>query len=63
MEEYRKLYEALLENGELQSFCRTMTGSWEKDKKSFIKQQTDLEAIANGINVNFDLDELEEHFD
>lgn len=52
MENYKKLYEALLENGELQDFCKDMTGDWEKDKKSFYKQQVELEDLINGYTIN-----------
>jgi hypothetical protein len=59
---FKKLYEALAESGELQDFCRNMTGVWEKDKKSFIKQQTELENIANNLHVNLDLDDEFEQY-
>ena len=50
----KKLYEVLLESGELQDFCPSMTGVWEKDKKSFIQQQTELEELAKGFTIDYD---------
>ena len=57
---YKKLYEVLLESGELQDFCQDMTGVWEKDKKSFIEQQTELENLTKDFIV--DIHGEEEYF-
>lgn len=58
---YKKLYEVLLESGELQDFCPNMTGVWEKDKKSFIEQQEELESLTKDFTV--DIDGEEEYID
>lgn len=46
--QYKLLYKSLLEEGNLPNYY---TGIWEEDKKSFIKEQEDLE---NNI-INFDI--------
>lgn len=50
-ENYKKLYTYLLEQGEIRGVKR-FTGDWEIDREKFIKQQTELENIANVIDVD-----------
>lgn len=45
MEHYKNLYTALLESGELKMRFPKMTGEWEKDSKTFINKQKDLEDL------------------
>lgn len=45
MEDYKPLYEMMLEAGELKIVFPRMTGEWEKDKKIFIQKQKDLESL------------------
>ena len=54
MNRYKQLYDCLLESKELYV---GMTGDWEKDKKEFIKQQQELEDLANLKIVDIDEDE------
>lgn len=57
MKRFKKLYDCLLESDELYS---GMTGDWEKDKDRFIREQKELEELANLTQI--DLDAEEEHF-
>lgn len=57
MKRFKKLYECLLESDELYS---GMTGDWDKDKDRFIREQKELEELANLTQI--DLDTEEEHF-
>lgn len=57
MNRFKKLYDYLLESEELHD---GMTGDWEKDKKKFIREQKELEELANLTQI--DLDTEEEYF-
>jgi len=48
---FEQLYNCLLEQGEVRGL-KNMTGIWEQDKKKFIKLQTELENLANYIEVD-----------
>lgn len=50
-ENYKKLYAYLLEQGEIRGVKR-FTGDWEQDREKFIKQQTELEELANVIDID-----------
>lgn len=51
MSRYKKLYDAILESGELKKIYHGMTGDWEKDQKKFIKEQKLLEEFAGDIDI------------
>lgn len=51
MEKYKKLYDVLVENGELKRWFPFLTGDWEKDAKRFTKEQEKLEQIS-GVEVD-----------
>ena len=44
---FEKLYNYMLENGELKKVSRDFTGYWEQDRDSFIKAQIEMEKIAD----------------
>jgi len=50
-ENYKKLYDFLVESGEIKTIQK-MSGVWEKDKIKFIKYQTELEDLANVIEID-----------
>lgn len=50
-ENYKQLYECMLESGELKKY-KVFSLDWEKDKKKFIKEQRNLENLANIIDVD-----------
>lgn len=56
MSRFKKLYESMLESGELQEVFPLMKGNWEKDKKRFIKEQTELEELLSLTNIDLDDD-------
>lgn len=47
MKRYKRLYDTMMETGELQEIFPSMSGQWEKDKTRFIQQQDELEKLAN----------------
>lgn len=49
---FRDLYNYLLESGELLERFPKFKGEWEKDKKAFIKEQRELEELANIQNID-----------
>lgn len=56
MEKYRKLYEALLDNGELldlfpELYKKGKENSWETDKAKFTRLQEDQE---KALNIHFE---------
>lgn len=55
MSRFKQLYDSLLETEDLKLYG-SFTGDWEKDKKKFIQLQTDLEAQAEVLDVDFDED-------
>lgn len=59
MSRYKKLYEALLENGDLFELSEDMSGDWELDKREFIRLQQEMEEIVNVTKVELD-DEFED---
>lgn len=50
-ENYKKLYDFLVESGEIKTIQK-MSGVWEKDKQKFIRYQTELEDLANVIEID-----------
>jgi hypothetical protein len=50
----RDLYEDLLKNGDLFDMYSNMTGDFEQDRKSFSKQQADLESISSNLETDID---------
>lgn len=55
-ENYKQLYECLLESGELKKY-KTFSLDWEKDKKRFMKEQKNLENLANVIDTEIENEE------
>jgi hypothetical protein len=47
MSRLKKLYNVLLQNGDLFEVFDGMTGNWEEDKIYFTQVQTDLESQIN----------------
>lgn len=56
MSQVRKVYNALLESGELTTLYTSMKGDWNKDKKLFTKQYEANEELIRNIS-DIDLDE------
>lgn len=50
MDRFKKLYDSMLESGELKQVFRSMTGEWELDEKKFISAQTELESLVDGYD-------------
>ena len=59
MSRYKKLYEALLENGDLFELSEDMSGEWELDNREFIRLQKEMEEIVKITKVEID-DEFED---
>ena len=53
MSRFEKLYNYLLENGELRMVPK-MKGNWEQDKEKFITYQIKIEELANLKDTNFE---------
>lgn len=51
MNNYKNLYEVLLENGELKMFLPKFKGTWEEDSSFFIKMQKEIEDSFNFIEI------------
>ena len=58
MERFRKLYDSMLDSGELSEVFPLMSGDWNKDKNKFIREQTELEELLN--TTNLDLDDIDD---
>lgn len=56
MSRFKKLYESMLESGDLKDVFPKMKGDWEKDKSSFIREQEELEKLLNITNLDLDDD-------
>lgn len=56
MSRFKKLYESMLESGELKEVFSNMKGDWEKDKLKFIREQEELEELLNVTNIDLDDD-------
>lgn len=54
MSRFKRLYDVLLKNGELEDLFPNATGEWLKDKKEFIEQQ---EYMENLLNLNTVVDD------
>ena len=61
MSQARKIYNALLESGELTTLYSSMKGDWDKDEKSFIRQYEADELLINNSST-IDLDDIEDEF-
>lgn len=48
----KKLYDELLRTGDLFEMFEGLVGDWKEDKKSFIKQQKDLENVVKSFDIN-----------
>jgi len=53
----RKIYDALVESGELKTLYSSMKGTWEKDEKTFLRQYEENQKIINDASSVIDLDE------
>jgi len=58
MSQVKRLYNSLVESGELTTLYLSMTGDWSKDKKSFTRQYNENEELINLSSI--DLDDGEE---
>lgn len=56
MEEVQKLYNSLLEDGDLFVFVGGMKGEWEKDKKKFSAYYQEQMDFLNDCDVEMDED-------
>lgn len=52
MSRFKKLYDFLLENGELLELFPEMSGQWKTDKEEFTRQQKETENLSKNIQVN-----------
>lgn len=57
MGKHRKLYDSLLKNGELLELFPDFTGDWEEDKKAFIAEQEEVDALIKELDTDIDLDD------
>jgi hypothetical protein len=62
MSEYKKLYDQLLNSGDLYEVFPDLTGEWSKDKKEFIELQDEMDYIIT-TELIIDEEEQEENFD
>ena len=46
-----ELYNDLLSTGDLYEMYHNMSGVWDEDKKSFRRQQQDLESFTKNLDV------------
>lgn len=53
MSRYKKLYDFMLENGELQLIFPDLIGDWEKDKNQFIYEQKQMEDLTGDYDTKF----------
>lgn len=61
--ESKRLYDALNEEGLLKKqYGRKMTGDWEKDKASFLRQYEENEKLYRGDILDLDEDEDDDLF-
>lgn len=51
-ENYKQLYDCLLQTEDLHRMFRGLSGDWAKDKNKFIKAQKELEQDANVIDID-----------
>lgn len=56
MDRFKVLYDSMLESGDLSEVFPSMSGEWEKDKKKFIYEQTELEKLINLQSIDLDDD-------
>ncbi len=61
MMEYKKLYDQLLESGDLFDVFPDAVGDWSKDKKIFVEIQNEMDYIANTPLI-IDEEEQDEDF-
>lgn len=57
MQEAKKLYDALVDSGELKSSYKFMTGDWNRDKNSFLRQYRENEDLINSSFGNIFIDD------
>lgn len=57
MNNYKNLYDCLLESDDLHVMFDGMKGNWEQDKNKFIEAQTEIEELTNLMDVDLDFDD------
>lgn len=60
-ENYKHLYESLLQSEDLFEMFSSMTGVWEKDKKKFTKLQKEMEDLAKDLTIEIDEEDFEDY--
>lgn len=64
--EAKKMYDTLLERGELKVIYSSMKGNWEADKSYFLNQyeknQKALKDLETGFDLDDDIDEFNDEF-
>lgn len=50
--DFKKLYDCLLDSEDLKTIYKGLHGNWEEDKEKFIRFQTELEQLANVIEID-----------
>lgn len=53
----RKIYDALVESGELKTLYSSMKGTWEKDERAFLRQYEANQKLIDDASSVIDLDE------
>lgn len=61
MSQAKKLYDALLESGDLKVLYSSMKGNWSKDEASFTRQYEENQALINDDSV-IDLDDNDDEY-
>lgn len=58
---FKKLYDTMLDSGDLLDLFPTLSGVWEKDEQQFIEEQTAIEDLLMGLEIDTDLDAEDEY--
>ena len=59
MSQARRIYNTLLESGELTTLYSSMKGEWSKDSRKFLHQYEEFQKLINDSGV-IDLDDIDE---
>lgn len=51
----------MLDSGDLLDLFPTLSGVWEKDEQQFIEEQTAIEDLLMGLEIDTDLDAEDEY--
>jgi len=60
--EMRAIYMALSESGDLKKMFPSLTGSWEKDEKTFTTEYNTNERILENLEIEDVEEDLENYF-